>query len=97
MSNLIDFKQAQLKQFDLLALDILAYPERYLPFDSIADFYQAQWLDDFPKGTTWCSTGLDDGAEHFYAKIKFCGHYLIIYSHETYAAQFGIIHTEYAK
>ena len=43
MSNLIDFKQAQLKQFDLLAMDILAYPERYLQFDSIADFYQAQW------------------------------------------------------
>lgn len=94
MSNLIDFKQAQLKQFDLLALDILAYPERYLQFDSIADFYQAQWLDDFPKGTTWYATGLDDGAEHFYAKIEFCGHYLIIYSHETYAAEFGIIHTE---
>lgn len=94
MSNLIDFKQAQLKQFDLLALDILAYPERYLQFDSIADFYQAQWLDDFPKGTTWCSKGLDDGAEHFYAKIEFYGHYLTIYSHETYAAEFGIIHTE---
>lgn len=94
MSNLIDFKQAHLKQFDLLAMDILAYPERYLQFDSIADFYQAQWLDDFPKGTTWCATRLDDGAEHFYAKIKFCGHYLIIYSHETYAAEFGIIHTE---
>lgn len=75
-------------------MDILAYHERYLQFDSIADFYQAQWLDDFPKGTTWCATGLDDGAEHFYAKIEFCGHYLIIYSHETYAAEFGIIHTE---
>ena len=71
MSNLIDFKQVLLKQFDLLALDILAYPECYLQFDTIADFYQVQWLDDFPKVTTWCATGLDDGAEHFYAKIDF--------------------------
>ena len=97
MSNLIDFKQVLLKQFDLLAWDIWAYPECYLQFDSIADFYQAQWLNDFPKGTTWYATGLDDGAEHFYAKIEFCGHYLIIYSHETYAAEFGIIHTEKTK
>ena len=65
MSNLIHFKQAQLAQFDHLAQNILSNPERYLQFDSIADFYQAQWLDDFPQGTTWYATGLDDGAEHF--------------------------------
>ncbi len=47
-----------------------------------------------PKGRHGVATGLDDGAEHFYAKIEFCGHYLTIYSHETYAAEFGIIHTE---
>ena len=94
MSNLIHFKQAQLAQFDHLAQNILSNPERYLQFDSIADFYQAQWLDDFPQGTTWYATGLDDGAEHFYAKIEFCGHYLTLYSRDIYAAEFGILHTD---
>ena len=90
MSNLIDFKQAQLKHVDLLALDILAYPERYLQFDSIADFYQAQWLDDFPKGTTWCSTGLDDGAEHFYAVIEYGTQYLYIRRLDEVMVEYGI-------
>ena len=91
---IIDLREQQLLKFEQIAQKIMAQPETYLNFDSVADFYQATWLDDFPKGTTWCATGLDDGAEHFYAKIEFCGHYLIIYSHETYAAEFGIIHTE---
>ena len=32
---------------------------------------KATWLDEFPQGTTWSATGLDDGAEHFYAIIEY--------------------------
>lgn len=60
---LIDFTQYQLRRFDELAARIQAEPEKYLNFDSVSDFYKATWLQDFPQGTTWTATGLDDGAE----------------------------------
>jgi len=75
---LIDFIQHQLKQFDEMAVRIQAAPEDYINFDSVSDFYKAEWLNDFPKGTTWAATGLDDGAEQFYAIIEYRSHFLSI-------------------
>ena len=75
---LIDFIQHQLKQFDEMASRIQAAPEKYIQFDSVSDFYKAEWLKDFPKGTTWAATGLDDGAEQFYAIIEYRSHFLSI-------------------
>ena len=87
---LIDFNQAKLKQFDDLALMIITAPQDYLQFDSVADFYQATWLQDFPKGTTWSATGLDDGALEFYALIQYQQHYLHINCLSEISATFGI-------
>lgn len=71
-------KQEQIKKFDELAFEIKKNPALYVQFDSVSDFYKAKWLDDFPKGTTWSCTGLDDGAEQFYALIQLYDHYLTI-------------------
>lgn len=68
---LIDFIQYQQQQFDEVASRIMTDPEQYIDFDSVSDFYKAKWLDDFPKGTTWSATGLDDGAEEFDAVIEY--------------------------
>ena len=68
---ILDFDQHKKDQFYALALKLQEYPELYLNFDSVADFYQAEFLTEFPKGTVWTVTGLDDGAEQFYAKIEF--------------------------
>ena len=75
---LIDFVQHQLKQFDEMASRIQAAPEDYINFDSVSDFYKAEWLKDFPKGSIWTATGLDDGAEQFYAIIEYRNHFLSI-------------------
>ena len=69
------FKQ---QKFDQVAAKIMDDPDSYLAFDSVSDFYKATWLDEFPQGTTWSATGLDDGAEHFYAIIEYGNHYLYI-------------------
>lgn len=74
---IIDLREQQLLKFEQIAQKIMAQPETYLNFDSVADFYQATWLDDFPKGTTFYASGLDDGAEQFYARIE-----LRIYRHD---------------
>lgn len=66
--NLENFKQ---QKFDQMAAKIMADPETYLAFDTVSDFYKAIWLDEFPQGTTWSATGLDDGAEQFYAVIEY--------------------------
>jgi hypothetical protein len=50
--------------------------EQDLDLNSVADFYAAPWLHDFPQGTTWYASGLDDGAEQFYAVIEFRGYRL---------------------
>lgn len=68
---ILDFDQYKTDQFYAIALKIQANPECYLNFDSVADFYQAEFLTEFPKGTLWTATGLDNGAEQFYAKIEF--------------------------
>ncbi len=75
---LIDFIQYQQQQFDEVASRIMADPEQYIDFDSVSDFYKAKWLDDFPKGTIWSATGLDDGAEEFDAVIEYRDHYIRI-------------------
>ncbi|MGK9154173.1 hypothetical protein [Acinetobacter radioresistens] len=68
---LTDFIQTQEQQFFRVAEKIMNEPERYLQFDSISDFYKAVWLVEFPKGTVWSASGLDDGAEEFYAIIEY--------------------------
>lgn len=75
---IIDMKQAQIKKFDDLATQVKNNPAVYVQFDSVSDFYKASWLDEFPKGTVWSCTGLDDGAEEFYALIYYYDHYLSI-------------------
>ncbi|MBJ9722437.1 hypothetical protein I5515_11550 [Acinetobacter calcoaceticus] len=66
--NLVLYKQ---QQFDAMAKKIMAEPEKYIDFNSVSDFYSAVWLKEFPKGTTVSTTGLDDGAEEFYAIVQF--------------------------
>ncbi|WP_336937387.1 hypothetical protein [Acinetobacter modestus] len=83
------FKQ---QKFDQLAAKIMADPESYLAFDSVSDFYKAEWLDEFPQGTIWSATGLDDGAEQFYAVIEYGNHYLYISRMERVTVKLGIRH-----
>ena len=87
---IIDFKQMQLKKFDDLALRIMAMPEQYIQFDSVSDFYKATWLSDFPQGTQWCCSGLDDGAEQFDAVIYYGSHYLNIHVSDDVTVHFHI-------
>ncbi|ENV34836.1 hypothetical protein [Acinetobacter gerneri] len=68
---LIDFNQFQFKKFDEMVSRIKAHPQDYIDFDSVSDFYKADWLAAFPQGTTWFATGLDNGAEEFYAQIEY--------------------------
>lgn len=88
---ILDFNQLQLEKFDQLAQKILQLPNIYLQFESVADFYQSAWLDEFPKGTTWTCTGLDDGAEQFYAVIIFKNRRLCIDLHENITVNLKII------
>nr|WP_314369205.1 hypothetical protein [uncultured Acinetobacter sp.] len=83
------FKQ---QKFDQIAAKIMADPESYLAFDSVSDFYKAEWLDEFPQGTIWSATGLDDGAEQFYAVIEYGNHYLYISRMERVTVKLGIRH-----
>lgn len=50
--------------------------KKYIDFNSVSDFYNAAWLKDFPQGTQVSATGLDDGAEEFYAVVQFKQQYL---------------------
>ena len=87
---LIDFVQHQLQKFDELARQIQAEPEKYIHFDSVSDFYKAVWLQDFPSGTTWTATGLDNGAEQFDAIIEYRGHFVSIACSEKVVIYCGI-------
>ncbi|MCE7533000.1 hypothetical protein [Acinetobacter nosocomialis] len=71
--NLVIYKQ---QQFDAMAQKIMAEPEKYIDFNSVSDFYKAAWLKEFPQGTQVSATGLDDGAEEFYAVVQFKQQYL---------------------
>lgn len=64
------------QQFDQIAAKIMAEPKQYCEFSSVSDFYNAAWLTDFPQGSQISATGLDDGAEEFYAIIQFKKQYL---------------------
>ncbi|EKU40452.1 MULTISPECIES: hypothetical protein [Acinetobacter] len=64
------------QQFDLIAAKIMAEPKQYCEFSSVSDFYNAEWLKDFPQGSQVSATGLDDGAEEFYAIVQFKQQYL---------------------
>lgn len=68
---IINFVQIQRQKFEELVEKIMAQPEQYLDFDSVSDFYKAPWLDYFPQGTRWSTSGLDDGAEEFCIQIKY--------------------------
>lgn len=71
--NLVIYKQ---QQFDTAAQKIIAEPAKYIDFNSVSDFYKAAWLKDFPQGSQISATGLDDGAEEFYAVVQFKQQYL---------------------
>lgn len=71
--NLVIYKQ---QQFDAMAQKIIAEPEKYIDFNSVSDFYKAAWFKEFPQGTQVSATGLDDGAEEFYAVVQFKQQYL---------------------
>lgn len=86
---LIDFRQVQLDKFLQLATQIVENPADYLQFDSVSDFYKATWLDDFPIGTTWYASGLDDGAEIFDA--------ILCYAHAKLIISCGAERTAYLK
>ncbi|TDM62282.1 hypothetical protein C5B72_12805 [Acinetobacter sp. KU 011TH] len=64
------------QQFDQMATKIMAKPKEYCEFNSVSDFYNAAWLKKFPQGSQISATGLDDGAEEFYAIIQFKQQYL---------------------
>ncbi|WP_447501027.1 hypothetical protein [Acinetobacter oleivorans] len=64
------------QQFDQIAAKIMAEPKEYCEFNSVSDFYNAEWLKDFPQGSQISATGLDDGAEEFYAVVQFKQQYL---------------------
>ena len=64
------------QQFDQMAEKIMVKPKEYCEFNSVSDFYNAAWLKDFPRGSQISATGLDDGAEEFYAVIQFKQQYL---------------------
>lgn len=65
-----------------MAQKIQDQPNHYLNFDSVSDFYKAPWLAEFPQGTTWLATGLDNGADEFYAKIGYQHYSLMVHVHD---------------
>ena len=75
---IIDFVAMQIEKFQRLAEEIQSEPECYLDFDSVSDFYKAKWLQDFPQGTTWAVTGLDNGADEFNILIEYRHYFLEI-------------------
>lgn len=81
----IDFYQKRIAQFLQVAERLIHTPN--LELNSVADFYAASWLEEFPQGTTWHASGLDDGAEQFYAVIEFRGYRLVFAVDDTIQLQ----------
>lgn len=80
---LINFKQAQQRQFDAIAKQICHMPEQFINFEHIGDVYVATWLAQFPKVTQLMVSGLDDGAEYYCIKLTYLAQYLQIdYGHD---------------
>ncbi|WP_130803230.1 hypothetical protein [Acinetobacter ihumii] len=73
--KILNLEQYKQQCFDELAQKICQSPQDYLDFDSVSDVYKAQWLHDFPQGTSWVISGLDDGADEFYISIEYPSHY----------------------
>ncbi|MCH2071505.1 hypothetical protein [Acinetobacter pittii] len=73
---LLSLEAYKQQQFDQIAAKIIAEPAKYIDFNSVSDFYNAAWLKDFPQGSQISATGLDDGAEEFYAVVQFRQQYL---------------------
>lgn len=92
ISVLLSLEAFKQQKFDQVAAKIMADPKLYLEFESVSDFYKAAWLDEFPQGTTWSATGLDDGAEQFYAVIEYGDHYLYISRAERVTVKLGRRH-----
>ena len=92
---IINLYQQQAQKFQQLAEKIIAQPALYLAFDSVADFYAASYLAEFPKGSRYFATGSDDGAEQFYARIEYVTpsqvYFLNITKTEQTTAQFGVM------
>lgn len=86
---LIELDQYKKQKFRQVAEKIMAAPQFYLAFDSVSDFYKASWLDQFPQGTIWLATGLDNGAEEFMAIISYRELYLKIICNDQPSAQLG--------
>ncbi|MDX7881607.1 hypothetical protein [Acinetobacter nosocomialis] len=87
---LLSLESYKQQQFDQIAAKIMAEPAKYIDFNSVSDFYKAAWLKEFPQGTQVSATGLDDGAEEFYALIQFKQQHLkfdIKESHSTLSFQ----------
>lgn len=89
-SNLIDFNESKLAQFDDLANKLLESELKYFDFESVSDFYKSSWLMNFPLGTVWYCTGLDDGAEEFYAVIEYKNRKLKIQKRDNIEVKFEI-------
>lgn len=68
---IINFHQAQLQKFMALASKMVAQPEQYVQFESVSDFYKADWWAEFPGATECYVSGLDDGADEFQAVIYY--------------------------
>ncbi|AXQ23169.1 hypothetical protein BEN71_14270 [Acinetobacter wuhouensis] len=68
---IIDFVQIQKQKFQVVVNKIMVNPEQYIYFDSVSDFYKAEWLKELPHGSTWAVSGLDDGADEFYIQIQY--------------------------
>lgn len=73
---IIDFKQAQIAQFQQLVQKLMQHPEQYLAFEQISDFYRAAWLSELPQVADYVVSGLDDGGENFEVKIQVYHHIL---------------------
>ena len=86
---ILDFEQFKRQKFKDIAIKIREFPNQYLDFETVADFYQASFLSDFPQGTIWTATGLDDGAEQFYAIIEYKDLYIKINKDKNVEVKFG--------
>ncbi|QIC79560.1 hypothetical protein FSC02_10700 [Acinetobacter indicus] len=86
---LIDFRQQQQARFEQVAQRLQQAAAEGLHFDSVADFYQSGWLEQFPAGIRWSVTGLDDGAEQFYAWIDYLDCFVRIDAGEMLRIEYG--------
>lgn len=86
---LIDFSQQQRAKFEQVAFGLQQAAAEGLHFDSVADFYQSGWLEQFPAGIRWSVAGLDDGAEQFYARIDYLDCFVRIDAGETLQIEYG--------